>query len=314
MVLNGNLPARNSKLLMKHYIKLLRPKDWAKNAFLFLPVFFAGKLFDIPRLEYLIIGFFSFSFVASTVYILNDYRDIEEDRRHPVKSKRPLASGMVNPVAALVIACVLLLSGFLLAYYADVNHRFITVMVIYLVLNVAYSLGAKNISILDMMIIAAGFLLRLKAGGYITGVDISPWLTLMILLLSLFMAIGKRRDDILLKVQTGFDMRKSIKGYNLEFLNTMLGLFTAIIIVTYIMYTLSPKTYERLQNHHLYYTSIFVIAGLMRYLQIILVKNKAGSPTEILFKDRFIQATILLWIASFYIILYLKNVPIFNSI
>jgi 4-hydroxybenzoate polyprenyltransferase len=312
--LSVTLRARNSKALMKHYIKLIRPKDWAKNAFLFLPVFFAGKLFDIPRLEYLLIGFFSFSFVASTVYILNDYRDMEEDRRHPLKSKRPLASGMVKPAAALTIACVLLLSGFLLAYQADVNQRFISVLALYLLLNVAYSLGAKNVSILDMMIIAAGFLLRLKGGGYITGVDISPWLTLMVLLLSLFMAIGKRRDDILLKLQTGFDMRKSVKGYNLDYLNTMLGLFTAIIIVTYIMYTLSAKTYERLQNHHLYYTSIFVIAGLMRYLQIILVQNKAGSPTEILFRDRFIQGTILLWIASFYIILYLKHVPIFKGL
>lgn len=109
-------------------------------------------------------------------------------------------------------------------------------------------------------------------------------------------------------------MRKSVKGYNLEFLNTMLGLISAIIIVTYIMYTLSPKTYEHLHNYHLYYTSVFVIAGLMRYLQIILVKNKAGSPTEILYKDRFIQVTILLWIASFYIILYLKNVTIFTGL
>lgn len=299
---------------MKHYIKLLRPKDWAKNAFLFLPVFFAGKLFDIPRLEYLLIGFIAFSFVASTVYILNDYRDIEDDRRHPVKSKRPLAAGTVKPQIALLLAGILLISGFLLAWQADNNHRFSAVLAFYFVLNIVYSLGGKNISILDMMIIAAGFLLRLKAGGYITGVDISPWLTLMVLLLSLFMAIGKRRDDIILKLQTGTDMRKSVKGYNLEFLNTMLGLFSAIIIVTYIMYTLSPKTYERLQNYHLYYTAIFVIAGLMRYLQIILVMNKAGSPTEILFKDRFIQVTILLWVASFYIILYLKNLAIFKDI
>ncbi len=299
---------------MTNYIKLIRPKDWAKNAFLFLPVFFAGRLFDRTSLAQLIAGFFAFSLVASTVYILNDYRDIENDRKHPIKSKRPLAAGKIKPLAALVIACFLFTGGFFLSVLADDHYRFTAILAFYFILNLMYSLGLKNISILDIMIIAAGFMLRLKGGGYIANVDVSPWLTLMVLLLSLFMAIGKRRDDILLKMETGADMRKSIKGYNLDFLNTMLGLFTAIIIVTYIMYTLSPKTYERLQNYHLYYTAIFVIAGLMRYLQIVLVLNKAGSPTEILYKDRFIQVTILLWIASFYIILYSKNITIFQGI
>lgn len=299
---------------MNKYIKLLRPKDWAKNAFLFIPVFFAGNLFSVPKLEHLIAGFFSFSFIASAVYILNDYRDIADDRKHPVKSKRPLAAGTIKPVTALITGAVLLATGFSIALYADPDYLFLSILVFYFTLNVGYSLGLKNISILDIIIIATGFVLRIKAGGYIAGVDVSPWLTLMVLLLSLFMAIGKRRDDILLKLETGSDMRKSIKGYNLEFLNTMLGLLSAIIIVTYIMYTLSAKTYERLQNYHLYYTAIFVIAGTMRYLQIILVQNQAGSPTEVLYKDRFIQVTLLLWVASFYVILYLKNVTIFNSL
>lgn len=299
---------------MNNYIKLLRPKDWAKNTFLFIPVFFAGNLFNAPELKHLIAGFFSYSFVASTVYILNDYRDIKDDQKHPVKSKRPLASGTIKPLTALIIAAILLLTGFSIALYADPNYLFLSILVFYFTLNIGYSLGLKNISVLDIIIIAIGFVLRIKAGGYIAGVDVSPWLTLMVLLLSLFMAIGKRRDDILLKLQTGSDMRKSIKGYNLEFLNTMLGLLSAIIIVTYIMYTLSPKTYERLQNYHLYYTAIFVIAGMMRYLQIILVQNQAGSPTEVLYKDRFIQVTLLLWVVSFYVILYMKNITIFNTL
>jgi decaprenyl-phosphate phosphoribosyltransferase len=297
---------------MKYYIKLLRPKDWAKNAFLVIPVFFSGKLFDIPRLELIIAGFFAFSFVASSIYILNDYRDIEQDRKHPLKSKRPLAAGTAKPGIALAVAAVLLVTGFFLAYIADPTLRFISILAVYFFINIFYSLGLKDISILDILIIAAGFVLRLKAGGYIAHLDVSPWLTLMTLLLSLFMAIAKRRDDILLQMQTGASLRKSVKGYNLEYLNTMLGLFSAIIIVTYIMYTLSPRTYERLRNYHLYYTSIFVIAGLMRYLQITLVKNEAGSPTDILFKDRFIQISIALWIASFYVILYLNTVSIFQ--
>ncbi len=299
---------------MTYYIKLLRPKDWAKNAFLFLPVFFAGDLFSIAKLKLLLIGFISFSFTASTIYILNDYRDIEDDRKHPVKSKRPLAAGKVKPGAALLIACVLLISAFTIAYVNSHNYHFILILAVYFLMNLGYSMGLKNVSILDIMIIAAGFVLRLKAGGYIAEVEVSPWLTLMVLLLSLFMAIAKRRDDILLKLETGTDMRRSVKGYNLDFLNTLLSLFSAIITVTYIMYTLSPRTYERLQSFHLYYTSIFVIAGLMRYLQISLVLNKAGSPTELLYKDFFLQSTIALWMASFYMILYLKKISFLSGI
>src|SRR5689334_22688739 len=213
---------------MIHYIKLLRPKDWAKNAFLLVPVFFSAKLFDVAKLQHLLAGFFAFSFVASCIYILNDYRDITEDRKHPVKSKRPLASGKVKPAYALAIAAFLLVAGFLLAYVADPKLRFNAILSFYLVLNIGYSLGLKNISILDIMIIASGFVLRLKAGGYIADVNVSAWLTLMTLLLALFMAIAKRRDDLMLQLQTGTAMRKSIKGYHLDFLNTMLGFLSAI--------------------------------------------------------------------------------------
>ncbi|MBE7170943.1 MAG: decaprenyl-phosphate phosphoribosyltransferase [Williamsia sp.] len=294
-------------------IKLLRPKDWAKNAFLFLPIFFAGDLFNLHKLLLLLLGFVAFSFTASTIYILNDYRDREDDRKHPVKSKRPLAAGKVKPGVALAIAAVLLVTAFSLAIAGVGNSRFTLILAVYFSLNLGYSLGLKNISVLDILIIAAGFVLRLKGGGYIADVEVSPWLTLMVLLLSLFMAIAKRRDDILLKLETGTDMRRSVKGYNLDFLNTLLSLFSAVIIVTYIMYTLSPRTYERLQSYHLYYTSIFVIAGLMRYLQISLVQNKAGSPTELLYKDIFLQTTIVLWMASFYIILYFKKFTLLSG-
>lgn len=298
---------------MTQFVKLLRPKDWAKNAFLFIPLFFSREFFNVQKLSLLLIGFFAFSFVASAVYILNDYRDIEDDRKHPKKSKRPLASGAISKPTALVVMGLLLIAGFGLSYFADYRLRFTGLLGFYFLMNVAYSFGAKNISILDIMIVAAGFVIRVKAGGIIAHVNLSLWLNLMIFLLSLFMAIAKRRDDILLKIETGADMRKSIKGYNLEFLNTMLGLFSAIIIVTYIMYCVSPYTIANLGTYQLYYTSIFVIAGLMRYLQITLVLNKAGSPTDILYKDRFLQITILLWVASFSAILYLKELTFLRS-
>lgn len=297
---------------MSPYIKLLRPKDWAKNMFMFLPVFFAKKLFEIPRLEHLVAGFFAFSFVASCIYIINDYRDIEDDRKHPKKRLRPLASGAVKPNHALVIGALLLVTGFGLAWFADPTFKFIFLLGVYFALNVGYSLGLKNIPILDILIVAMGFSFRTKAGGYIADVNVSVWLNLMVFLLALLMAIAKRRDDIILKMETGLDMRKAVKGYNVDFLNIMLAMFSAITIVTYIMYCVSPVTVQNLKTYHLYYTCIFVVAGLMRYLQITLVKNEAGSPTEILYKDRFIQITILLWVAAFYALLYWKNNSIFS--
>src|SRR5688572_16016833 len=133
---------------MIHYIKLIRPKDWAENGFLLVPVFFSAKLFDIVKMQHLVAGFFAFSFVASSIYILNDYRDMEEDRKHPVKSRRPLASGKVKPIIALVIAATLLITGFFLAWVADKSLRFNAILSFYLILNVGYSLGLKNISIL----------------------------------------------------------------------------------------------------------------------------------------------------------------------
>ncbi|GAC1449863.1 MAG: decaprenyl-phosphate phosphoribosyltransferase [Chitinophagaceae bacterium] len=297
---------------MPPYIKLLRPKDWAKNLFLFLPVFFGRALFDVLKIQHLLAAFFAFCFVASTVYIVNDYRDIEDDKKHPKKKLRPLASGEVKPATALIIAAFLMIAGFILAYNADPDYRFISILGFYFLMNMGYSLGLKNIPILDILIIAVGFSLRVKAGGYVSNIDVSVWLNLMVLLLALFMAIAKRRDDIILKMETGAAMRKAVKGYNVDFLNTMLSMFSAIIIMTYIMYCVSPITTQHTGTYHLYYTCIFVIAGLMRYLQITLVQNKAGSPTDILYKDRFIQVTLLLWVAGFYALLYWKNNSIFN--
>ena len=298
---------------MEYYIKLLRPKDWAKNMFLFIPFFFAGKLFDFHKIELLLLGFAAFSCVASSIYIINDYKDIEHDKKHPVKSKRPLASGKVKKVHAIIICIALLILGNVLARLATNTFVFNVILLIYFVMNLGYSFGLKNIAILDILILAMGFVLRVKSGAAIAQVDISEWLVIMTFLLALFMALGKRRDDLLLQSTTGSEMRKSISGYNLDFLNTMLGLFSAIIIVSYINYTVSPRTIDRLGTYRMYYSSIFVIAGIMRYLQITFVKKNSGSPTDVLYKDRFIQLTLLLWIASIFVILYLRNINTFGT-
>jgi len=297
---------------MKYYIKLLRPKDWAKNLFLFIPSFFAGHFFVLPKMEALLAGFAAFSCMASSIYIINDYRDIENDRKHPVKSKRPLASGKVSPKMAIAISVFLVFAGAFLAWVANPDCWFLVILGVYYLMNLGYSFGLKNIAILDMLIIAMGFVLRVRGGAIIVNVEISSWLIIMTFLLALFMAIGKRRDDLLLQDSSGAATRKSLTGYNLNFLDTMLGLFSAIIIVAYINYTVAPDSIERLGTYRLYYTSIFVVAGIMRYLQVVFVKKDSGSPTEILYKDRFIQVTIVLWIACFFFILYLPHSPIFN--
>ena len=295
---------------MKAYIQLIRPKDWAKNLFLFVPLFFSGMFFETDKLVELFIGFICFSLVASSIYIMNDYRDIEDDKKHPVKKDRPLASGAVNKTTAILIAVCFLVIGFTAAWF--LRDKFMFILGIYFLMNVGYSFGLKNIPILDIFIISIGFVLRIKSGSVISMIPLSEWLIIMVFLLALFLAFAKRRDDVLLKLSSGDDMRKAVKGYNLEFINTALSLICAVIIVAYIMYTMSPDVMARLQTYRLYYTCLFVLAGVFRYLQLVFVQQNSQSPTKILYKDRFIQVTILLWIISFYVILYVKDIQIFK--
>jgi decaprenyl-phosphate phosphoribosyltransferase len=292
------------------YLKLLRPKDWAKNLFLFIPLFFGRTLFEIDKIIAVSYGFIAFSCIASSIYIINDYRDREDDRKHPTKCRRPLAAGTVSPKSALVICGLLILSGFGMAWW--LREKFFFVLGIYFLINLAYSLGLKSIPILDIMVLAIGFVLRIKAGSVLSFTPLSEWIVIMVFLLAVFMAIGKRRDDVLLKLNSGTEMRKSIKGYNLELLNILLALVCAVIIVAYFMYTMAPETELRMGTDRLYYTCIFVLAGIMRYLQIIYVSADSGSPTKILYKDRFIQVTLLLWMISYILLLYMKNLTFFR--
>lgn len=291
-------------------LQLIRIKDWAKNFFLFLPVFFAQELFNWALYPVLVQGFFSFSFIASAIYIINDYRDVEDDRRHPEKCKRPLASGAVSKKTAILICLLLLAAGLGTAWL--LSAKFLFVVSLYFLLNIGYSFGLKTIPILDVIIVAIGFVLRVKGGAVIAVLGLSEWLSIMVFLLALFMAIGKRRDDVLIKQHSGQDMRKAVKGYNIELLNVSLALICAVIVVAYFMYTMSPAVLARMGTYRLYYTCLFVLAGILRYLQIIYVQTASGSPTKVLYKDRFIQATLFLWIASFYFIIYIKDITLFK--
>ena len=287
---------------MKAILRLLRPKHWIKNLFIFVPTFFAGSLFQDSKLDQLIYGFLLFSMLASSIYILNDINDVADDRIHPKKRLRPIASGAVKTSTAWIIMGIMVLVS--LSSALLLNSFFFYLLLGYFILNVGYSLGLKNIPILDLFIVSFGFLLRVYCGGILGDVEISHWLSIMILLLALFLIIAKRRDDLVIRGETGEIVRKSSQAYNLEFINSCITLLSAVVIVAYIMYTVSPEVIKRFNSNYLFATTIFVIAGIMRYLQITFVEQNSGSPTTILFRDKFILITIIGWITSFYVIIY----------
>jgi decaprenyl-phosphate phosphoribosyltransferase len=284
-------------------LKLIRVKHWVKNLFLFIPSFFAGHLFETRELFTVLMGVFAFSLVASGVYVINDFRDRHVDRLHPKKKFRPLASGEVKTPMAYLLMVTLIGSGLFLA--VSINMVFFYLLSAYLIMNLGYSMGLKNIPILDLFIVALGFLIRVYSGGVIAGLPITHWLSLMVLLLALFLILAKRRDDLLIQSKNGGSViRKSTQAYNLVYINSCVTLISAVMVVAYIMYTVSPEVTERFDSNYLFVTSIFVIAGIMRYLQIVFVEKNSGSPTNIFIKDKFILFTILGWIISFYIIIY----------
>jgi 4-hydroxybenzoate polyprenyltransferase len=287
---------------MKDYVILARLPQWVKNTFIFLPAFFAGKIFDFALVSQLTLGFIAFCIASSCVYTINDLADKGADEKHPHKSKRPIASGRIMQSNAVAFAAVLGAGALLLALWLGKMFFYITAT--YLLLNVLYSVSLKHIPVLDIIIVSMGFLLRIFAGGVLADVPISHWIIIMTFLLALFLALAKRRDDVLIYNESGDKMRKSVDGYNLEFINASMMLMAAVIVVSYIMYTLSEEVMQHIGSTNIYFTTIFVIAGLMRYLQISFVENESGSPTKVLLYDRFIQLTILGWLASFFLLLY----------
>lgn len=286
-------------------IMILRPHQWIKNLFVFMPLFFSGQMYDSICWLQAFITFLAFSLMASAVYCMNDLRDIEADRQHPQKKNRPLASGKMKPVNAVILMTFLILSSLALAYFAlrFATFRVFSVLIFYFCLNIAYTFKLKKVAIVDVVIVAFGFVLRLVAGGWACDIWLSPWIVLMTFLLALFLAFAKRRDDLTLseksKEETG-----SKKCYTLPFMNQTLGLIGAITIVCYVMYTVSPEVVWRFNCEYIYVTSIFVITGILRYLQLAMVENRTGSPTLVILQDRFIQCCVLLWLASFAAILY----------
>ncbi len=267
-----------------------------------MPLFFALKFTDISLLISTFWAFVAYSLAASGVYIFNDYIDQDEDRKHPKKKERPIASGAVSSRNALLLMLVLMVCGLVMGFLININLFFL--IGFYIVMNVAYSIKLKHIAILDVAIIALGFVLRLYAGSFAANITLSVWIVLMTFLLAIFLALAKRRDDVLIFLERGEKMRKSVDGYNLDFLNTSMTLMASVVIVSYILYTQSEEIVKRV-GEHLYITVFFVILGILRYLQITLVYEESGNPTKVLLKDKFLQLIIIGWLSVFGWILYL---------
>ncbi|MBO4699986.1 decaprenyl-phosphate phosphoribosyltransferase [bacterium] len=289
---------------MLAFLKMIRPHQYIKNLLVFFPLFFAKKITDTTLLQSAILAFISFCFAASTIYIFNDIRDIEKDKLHPKKKHRPIASGKISIKTAIVADIVFLAAAVGFAFFTGTRTG--CIILIYLLINFFYSIGMKNIAILDIFAVSTGFLLRLLSGteyGAVTGVLPSHWIIIMTFLLSLFLAIAKRRDDLVL-AESGIDVRKSISGYSLEFINGVMSIMSAVIIVSYLLYTLDSGTMEHYGSKNVYATTFFVLLGLLRYMQITFVEKKSGSPTDIVYKDRFLQITLVAWAVSFWIFAY----------
>lgn len=281
--------------------RMLRVHQWVKNGFIFFPAFFAGALFAPGVLWRTGWGFLCFSVAASAIYLYNDLRDVEQDRLHPKKKYRPIAAGEVPlslvPWVSMILA-ILALGG---AYLLD--PLFVGVVAAYLAMNLLYSIWLKHIPIVDISIIAMGFILRIFAGGVLGQVPNSKWIYLVTFLLALFLAFAKRRDD-LVQADGGAGLRASLRGYNLAFVDASMITLAVLTVQSYIMYSVSEEVTARIGTDRLYVTSGFVVLGMLRYFQITLVEKRSGSPSKLVYTDPGIRLILLGWVITFAIILY----------
>ena len=290
---------------IKTLLQLIKANHWIKNLYVFAPLFFSGEFLANGKLQDAAAGFFFFCLASSCIYIFNDLLDAENDRHHPQKKNRPIASGAVSKNQGIGYMSIIVVALTAFSFFLPFN--FILVALSYIALNIVYSIWLKHIAIIDISIISIGFVLRVLAGGIVSDIPVSHWLVIMIYLLSMFLALAKRRDDLVLIDKESVDplIRKSAKGYSPEFIQTGLVSMATVMIVCYIMYITSPEVTERLHSRYAYFNTFFVVAGVLKYLQIIFMQNNAGSPVKVIQKDRFIQCCVVLWLLSFAVMLYI---------
>lgn len=290
---------------MKNLIRLIRPHQWVKNLVVLLPVFFGGALLHIESVYAGLVTALCFSFAASSIYCLNDIVDVDDDRRHPVKCHRPMASGAISITQGYTLMFLMfflsMLSTFLLR---QSQLETASVILFYWLLNIAYCLKLKQYAIIDVCVVSFGFVLRILAGGYATSIHLSKWIVLMTFLLMLFLSFAKRRDDVVRMNETGHAPRQNTIRYNLTFINQAITITSSVTLVCYIMYTVSPETIQNFHTDYLYLTSVFVLVGLLRYIQIAVVDKRSGDPTKVMLHDRFMQFVVLAFGLAFLFIIY----------
>ncbi len=288
--------------LIRNFIVSFRPQQWIKNLILFAPLIFSEKLFDIRAFGIVSMGFVLFSLAASGIYTMNDLADTERDKQHPVKSQRPIVSGVIPPGLAAVVAFLLMVLSVTVGFL--VNSNFGVFILVYVLLNIAYSYGLKNIVILDVMTVAIGFVLRVLAGAAIVYVPASEWLIICTLLLSLFLGFSKRRHELNLLDVRAADHRNVLGQYSAGFLDQMIAIVTAATVMSYALYTISNETVQKFGTTHLYYTIPFVLYGIFRYLYLIHKKDEGGNPTHTIITDVPLIVNVAIWIVVSVMIIY----------
>ena len=284
----------------------MRPAQWSKNVLIFAGLVFDGQLLDGNALLRVCAGLVLMCMIASSIYLINDLADLDSDRRHPVKRKRPLAAGEITQTQALVAA--LLLALLALAVSFQLQPQLTVVMGCYFGLHLLYIRWLRNLVLIDILAITAGFVLRVVAGAVLVQVsNFSPWLYICSALLALFLAIAKRRQELLLLADQAGELRVTFRHYNLVLLDDMLRLVTTSTFMAYLLYTVEADTIRVAETNTALVTIPFVLYGLLRYLWLIHVRQSHSTPDELLLRDRPLQLAILLWGASFVLILYLPG-------
>lgn len=295
-------PHAMSPSLIKDLIQILRPSQWTKNAVVFAALIFAKHLFVLDQFLIVLGGFWCFCLVASGCYVMNDLRDCERDRQHPLKSLRPLPAGRISRPVAVVLSVGLMIAGLIGA--AALHTGFAVLVLAYALLQVAYTFAFKDIVILDVMSIATGFVIRAVAGGVIIAVPVSQWLVICTFLGALFLGFCKRRHELVLLEGRATEHRATLREYSPYFLDQMISVVTASTVVAYAIYTASPEVREKLGTENLYLTIPFVLFGIFRYLYLVHQREEGGNPTQVLLTDRPIIACVVLWIVAATLILY----------
>lgn len=284
--------------------QLLRPTQWSKNLVIFAALIFSKHLFNRADVLLVGMGFMAFCLVASAAYVMNDLRDCDRDRQHPLKSLRPLPAGRVRRGTAVLLGTTLLVCGIALALALDL--AFGVLICVYFALQIAYTFWLKEVVILDVMAIASGFVIRATSGGVIIAVPVSPWLIICTFLLALFLGFSKRRHELVLLEARATDHRATLKEYSPYFLDQMIAVVTASTVVAYAIWTVSPEIREKLGTEKLYLTIPFVLFGIFRYLYLVHQREEGGNPTQLLLTDRPLLLDVVLWILTAAVLLYWK--------